>query len=208
MKRFFSSIILIFLAATLISAQAIKFADKSAVKLADDDEEDGDYYEMPEYKANGAGDQFIKISLMGIFPLNFDDKLKTGGAAEIGYHRFVSEYFALGFDVQFGYNPTIGSNMLTYVPMVLTGTFQPYIGNFEFPLTLGIGCALESYLNRNYFPGLILKGEGGFFYRVSENWSFGVESQYMYMPQWYSKHSEWNDYGLFLSAGLVARYHF
>ena len=43
MKRFFSSIILIFLAATLISAQAKKFADKSAVKLADDDEEDGDY---------------------------------------------------------------------------------------------------------------------------------------------------------------------
>ncbi len=207
MKRFLASIFLTLLTVSIMSAQAISLSDKSAKKLAEEDEE-GDFYEMAEYKSNGAGDQYIKIALMGMFPLNFGDQLKTGGAAEIGYHRFITEYIALGFDVQFGYNPTIGSNMFTYVPMVFTGTFQPYAGHFEFPITLGIGCALESYLNRNYFPGLIIKGEAGFFYRVAESWSFGVESEYTYMPQWYSDHPEWNDYGLFISAGLIARYHF
>ena len=197
MKRLFSIILLLLVSISFLTAQN-----------TDNEETPDDYYEGISYKANGAGDQYIKIALMGMFPLNFGDKLSTGGAAEIGYHRFVSEYFALGFDVQFGYNPTIGSNMFTYVPMTFTGTFQPYIGNFEFPLTFGIGAALESYLNRNYFPGLILKGQAGFFYRVAESWSFGVESEYMYMPQWYADHKEWNDYGLFLSAGLIARYHF
>ena len=197
MKRLFSIILLLLVSISFLTAQD-----------TDNEEDPDDYYEDISYKANGAGDQYIKIALMGMFPLNFGDKLSTGGAAEIGYHRFVSEYFALGFDVQFGYNPTIGSNMFTYVPMTFTGTFQPYIGNFEFPLTFGIGAALESYLNRNYFPGLILKGQAGFFYRVAESWSFGVESEYMYMPQWYADHKEWNDYGLFLSAGLIARYHF
>ena len=197
MKRLFSIILLLLVSISFLTAQN-----------TDNEENPDDYYEDISYKANGAGDQYINIALMGMFPLNFGDKLSTGGAAEIGYHRFVSEYFALGFDVQFGYNPTIGSNMFTYVPMTFTGTFQPYIGNFEFPLTFGIGAALESYLNRNYFPGLILKGQAGFFYRVAESWSFGVESEYMYMPQWYADHKEWNDYGLFLSAGLIARYHF
>ena len=161
-----------------------------------------------EYKQNDAGDQYIKIALMGVFPQNFGEQLKTGGAAELGYHRFISPLWALGFDIQFGYNPTIGSNMITYVPMTATVTFQPYIGKFEFPLTFGVGAALESYLSRNYFPGLILKGQAGAFFRVAESWSFGIESEYIYMPQWYSKHPEWNDYGIFLTAGLVARYHF
>jgi len=161
-----------------------------------------------EYKTNDTGDQYIKIAIMGVQPQNFDQQLKTGGAAELGYHRFISSLFALGFDIQFGYNPTIGSNMFTFVPMTLTGTFQPYIGRFEFPFTFGVGAALESYLSRNYFPGLVLKGQAGAFFRATESWSFGIESEYMYMPQWYRDHPEYNDYGLFLTVGLVARYHF
>ncbi|MCR5288592.1 MAG: hypothetical protein K6E51_01215 [Treponema sp.] len=206
MKKIIPLLLLLFACTTLVFAEGDEYEDDQDI---DNDDPALEIDESDDiYRPNGNGDQYIKIALMGEFPLNFDDKLKTGGAAEIGYHRFLNSFVALGFDVSFGYNPTIGSNMFTYVPMVLTTTVQPYIGPFEFPLTFGIGAALESYLNRNYFPGLILKGQGGAFYRVTESWSFGVESEFMYMPQWYSKHSDWNDYGLFLSAGLVARYHF
>jgi hypothetical protein len=192
------------LALILCLCAASVFAEKSDSDTNNDIQKDPN----PEYKTNDAGDQYIKIAIMGVEGLNFGDKLETGGAAELGYHRFISSLFALGFDVQFGYNPTIGSNMFTYVPMTLTATFQPYIGKFEFPLTFGVGAALESYLSRNYFPGLVLKGEAGAFFRVAESWSFGIESEYMYMPQYYYKHPEYNDYGLFITAGLVARYHF
>ena len=198
MKHILPLVLMICLCAVSVSAQ-----DSSQ-------NNDNDIHSAPDYtyKTNDAGDQYIKIALMGVFPLNFGDHLQTGGAAELGYHRFVNSLVALGFDVQFGYNPTIGSNMYTYVPMTFTATFQPYVGKFEFPLTVGVGTALESYLSRNYFPALVLKGEAGFFFRATESWSFGVESQYMYMPQYYYSHPEYNDYGLFLTAGIVARYHF
>ncbi len=164
---------------------------------------------------NEPGDQFIKIGLMGVFPMNFggsfplfrDGQLSTGGAGELGYHRFLSNFFALGVDISFGYNPTIGENIFTYVPIVIDATFQPTFKKFEFPITVGIGAAMESYLNRTYFPGLVLKGEVGAFYRVTASWSFGLEIESWFMPQWYSN-SKYNDYGVFSSLAISARYHF
>ena len=51
---------------------------------------------------------------------------------------------------------------------------------------------MESYLNRTYFPGLVLKGEVGAFYRVTASWSFGLEIESWFMPQWYSN-SKYNE---------------
>ncbi len=168
-----------------------------------------------EYTLNEPGDQFINIGLMVTFPLNFggdfplykEGQLSTGGAGVIGYHRFLTSWFALGLDVSFGYNPTIGENMFTYVPFFLCFTVQPSFRKFEFPITMGLGAAIESYLNRTYFPGLVLKPEAGVFYRATPSWSFGVKGNFMYMPQWYDD-SEYNDAGKFASIVLAARYHF
>ena len=164
---------------------------------------------------NEPGDQFINIGLMVTFPLNFggdfplyrEGQLSTGGAGTIGYHRFLTSWFAVGLDVSFGYNPTIGENMFTYVPFVFCFTVQPTIKKFEFPITMGIGAAVESYLNRTYFPGLTLKPEAGIFYRVTPSWSFGIKGNFMYLPQWYED-SENNDHGNFSYVVIAARYHF
>ncbi|MBQ4377892.1 MAG: hypothetical protein II821_01650 [Treponema sp.] len=164
---------------------------------------------------NEPGDQFIRISLMATFPLNFggsfplyrDGQLSIGGAGSLGYHRFITSWWACGIDVYFGYHPTIGENIFTYIPFVLNTTIQPTFKHFEFPITLGVGAAMENYLSRTYFPGLILKGQAGVFYRATPSWSFGAEGDYMYMPQWFNN-SDVNDYGLFASFALVARYHF
>ena len=116
-------------------------------------------------------------------------------------------FIAVGADVMFAYNTTIGSNLFTVIPLTVGITFQPYVWRFEFPITLNVGAALENYLQYNYFPGLILKGEAGCFYRMNENWSFGLECQLMYLPQWYSDSSK-NDYYLGITATVGARYHF
>jgi hypothetical protein len=168
------------------------------------------------FNMNQPGDQYIKIALMVSMPLNFggsfplyrDGQLSTGGAGELGYHRFIASWFAVGIDVNFGYNPTIGSNIFTYVPFILNMTFQPTFHNWEFPITLGFGGAVESYLNRTYFPGLVLKPEAGVFYRATPSWSFGIGGNLLYMPQWYVKDPENNDYGVFGQIEISARYHF
>ena len=170
---------------------------------------------------NESGDQFIRLAIMMTCPLNFGGsfplyrtgQMNTGGSGAIGYHRFLTSWFALGLDISFGYNPTLGNNVFTYVPIILNMTFEPTLGKFEFTMTVGVGGSLETYLSRSYFPGFTVKADAGVFYRVAPGWSFGIEGDFMYMPQWYSSgNSEYknhgNDYGNFLSFGLAARYHF
>ena len=200
MKKFIAICCTVFLFSTAVFSQ--------------EQDEDDDIFAV-EYRMNEPGDQFINIGLMVTFPLNFggdfplyrEGQLSTGGAGTIGYHRFLTSWFAVGLDVSFGYNPTIGENMFTYVPFVFCFTVQPTIKKFEFPITMGIGAAVESYLNRTYFPGLTLKPEAGIFYRVTPSWSFGIKGNFMYLPQWYED-SENNDHGNFSSVVIAARYHF
>ncbi len=212
MKKFskvlFAAFFAFFTIASNIHAQSFQSADISAMD-SEDEYTDGDYYEDEEIRLtqNGAGDQFIALKLMPLIPLNFDKQLSVGGALSLGYHRFLTQFIAVGADVMFAYNTTIGSNLFTVIPLTVGITFQPYIWRFEFPITLNVGAALENYLQYNYFPGLILKGEAGCFYRMNENWSFGLECQLMYLPQWYSDSSK-NDYYLGITATVGARYHF
>ena len=212
MKKFskviFAAFFVFFTIASNIHAQSFQSADISAMD-SEDEYTDGDYYEDEEIRLtqNGAGDQFIALKLMPLIPLNFDKQLSVGGALSLGYHRFLTQFIAVGADVMFAYNTTIGSNLFTVIPLTVGITFQPYIWRFEFPITLNVGAALENYLQYNYFPGLILKGEAGWCYRMNENWSFGLECQLMYLPQWYSDSSK-NDYYLGITATVGARYHF
>lgn len=212
MKKFskviFAAFFAFFTIASNIHAQSFQSADIFAMD-SEDEYTDGDYYEDEEIRLtqNGAGDQFIALKLMPLIPLNFDKQLSVGGALSLGYHRFLTQFIAVGADVMFAYNTTIGSNLFTVIPLTVGITFQPYIWRFEFPITLNVGAALENYLQYNYFPGLILKGEAGCFYRMNENWSFGLECQLMYLPQWYSDSSK-NDYYLGITATVGARYHF
>ena len=220
MKRFFA----LFFALFMISHFA--FADDDAdintnddidqeQPKQDDEENKDDVAIQTAYNLNEPGDQYIKIALMATCPLNFggnfplyrDAKLSLGGAGSLGYHRFLTSWWALGVDVFFGYHPTIGENIFTYIPFVLDTTIQPTFKRFEFPITVGVGAAVENYLSRTYFPGLILKGQAGVFFRATPSWSFGIEGDYMYMPQWYDE-KKYNDYGLFGSLEIAVRYHF
>ncbi len=214
MKR----LLALFCALFMISAFA--FADED-VSINDDidqekpKEEGKDVTIKTSVNLNEPGDQYIKISLMATCPLNFggdfplyrDGKLATGGAGSLGYHRFITSWWAMGVDVFFGYHPTIGENIFTYIPIIINTTIQPTFRRFEFPITVGIGAAMENYLSRTYFPGFVLKTQAGAFFRTTPSWSFGLEGDFMYMPQWYDD-PKYNDYGIFGSLVIAARYHF
>ncbi|MBP5401576.1 MAG: hypothetical protein J6Y36_00295 [Treponema sp.] len=194
-----------------IFAQSASGSANSEESDNDGDEytDEGDFYEEEEERLtqNGAGDQYLEVKLMPLFPLNFDDQLYTGGALTIGYHRFLTQYLAVGGNAMFSYNSTIGSNILTMIPLTANVTFQPYIGKFEFPMTFHIGAVLENYVQYKYFPGLILKFDAGCYYRINESWSAGVEGSLMWLPQWTGDSSKNGSYmGLAIMAG--ARYHF
>lgn len=189
MKKIFALLCIFFVCSAFV------FADEQG------DEYDDDY----TYELYGAGDQFLKIGLIPFIPLNFGGKVHVGGAAEIGYYRFLNNWLAIGGDVSFSFNMTIGSNTLTLIPIVFGVTMQPSIKKIDIPIQLGIGIAYESAQNANYFPGFVMKAEVGAYYRVIESWSFGLFCGFYWFPQW-TKTT--NDNGLFLAPAITARYHF
>ena len=198
MKKIMPFVLLLLLSASFVFAQS------------SDVDEDGEIVPKQGFNISGInepGDQFIKLGLMPTFPMNFDGALLVGGSGSVGYSRFLTSWFAVGGEVDFGYHPTVGSNIFTYVPILLGATVQPAFGKLEFPLGVFVGAALENYMSKNYFPGLVVKSTAGIFFRATPTWSFGADFVFTYMPQWYSD-SKYNDYGIFLSAEVAARYHF
>lgn len=175
----------------------------------DNDEYGKNYVRGSTYAWNGSGDQFLKIGIMGNFPLNFGEQLTTGGSAQLGYYKFISSWLGLGGELMAGYNPTIGSNVFTFVPITFGVILQPAIARFEFPFTFSAGFAFETCSNKKYFPGFAAKADSGVFFRITEGWSIGLNAQFLYLPEWYTdtKNAD-SDYGIFLDTGISARYHF
>ncbi len=170
-------------------------------------EDDGpDIYEDDfEYLQNGPGDQFLKIELGAIFPLNFDGKLWPGVQATIGYYRFLNEWLALGGEISVSSEFSIGNKALFMVPITFGAMFQPTVKKFEFPIFLTMGIADHTWANATYFPAFTIKAEAGAFYRFTEAWSFGLTTFVMW-----SVEKTRGDYthGWFETASLAARYHF
>lgn len=162
-----------------------------------------------DYKINGKGDQFIKIGIMPNFPMNFGDKLYVGGAAQLGYYYFFNSWFGIGGELMAGYNPTLGSNVLTFVPVTGGIMIQPTFKRFEFPIFASAGFGFETCSNKKYFPSFAAKGETGVFFRIVESWSVGVTGELLYLPQWYTdtKNAS-SDYGVFTQITVSGRYHF
>lgn len=191
MKRFISTILLLLITSTAIFAQT-----------------EGDVYEDDYvYEQNGAGDQFIKINLNVQIPLNFDGQLYTGGAIELGYYRFLNSWLAVGGELNASYNVSIGNKVLVMLPILGGVMFQPTYDKFEFPIFVNIGMGYETWQNIDYFPSLVFKLSGGAYYRLNEICSFGLNMDYMLMPQFFEDSSQ-NFAANFLSLSIGARYHF
>ena len=218
MKRF---LILLCMMISFSCIYAQEAAENTQSNQAEDEYIEGDDDTSGfEFGTTLAGDQYIRISLGVDFPMNFPDfsslfqkdksQLKIGGIGFLGYHYFITNNIALGVDVGFGFNVSIGSHVFNYVPVIFEGTYQFTKEKFEFPITAGIGFAWENFNSQHYFPGLVLKLGGGAHYRVTESWSLGLEASYMFMPQFcalYDKNAE-NRMGHYTTIDLVARYIF
>ncbi len=193
MKRFIS-LLLIFL-----TLSVCLFAQEEEEEIPEDD--------VYVYASNGAGDQFLKIKLGAIFPLNFKGQLKTGGMASIGYFKFLSENIALGGELGATYSISIGEKVLVMIPITFGAMYQPYIGKFEFPLYAEIGVANQTWQNIEIFPTMVTKLSAGAYYRITDSVSFGLSTDFYWVPQWF-KDSSKNFNGLFQTAELGLRYHF
>jgi hypothetical protein len=159
------------------------------------------------------GDQTFVIAMGTLVPLfyyNSEGFYKTnvsvGGTGYLNYNYFFNSHVSLGGEVGGSFSATIGRNMLYLVPFGLRLGYQFVLNRFEFPLGLTIGAANQGYLDKGYF-GLIIKPSAAVYWRFNPDWSFGLNADWWWLPQWLSNPSQ-TMYGNFLGITLGARYHF
>ena len=95
--------------------------------------------------------------------------------------------------------------MLFIIPFGPRVGYKFVFNRFEFPITLMIGAAPQSYLEKRYF-GMIIKGGASGFFRFNADWSFGLNAQWWVLPQ--RPENNKDVVGNFLELSLSARYHF
>ena len=197
--------LLLFLTFTLLYAQESE-GDLPAT------EGDWDIYAPDMY---ASGDQIFVISLGTVFPTVFlnNGKIIThnisppvGGTGSLSYNYFLSPNIFLGGEVGGIFMSTLGRNMFYAIPLGLRAGYQFYFWRFEFPVSLTLGMTWHRYLDLSYY-GFYMKGGGSVFYRFNSDWSFGLNANWYWLPQWTNDRSK-NVDGNFVNLTLSARYHF
>ncbi len=160
------------------------------------------------------GDKTFVISLGTIVPMLYTtgdfgtvkNNSDIGGAGSLAYNYFLTPHFSLGGEFGGMFSGTVGENMLYIMPFGLKATYQFVRAPFEFPLSLMVGGATQTYLDTDYL-GLIVKPGAAVFWRQGPDWSFGLNANWWWVPQW-TDSKDTTVFGNFLELTLAARYHF
>ncbi|MDR0563265.1 MAG: hypothetical protein LBG73_11345 [Spirochaetaceae bacterium] len=171
------------------------------------------------------GDQMLSVSVVAAFPTVFagssgviDHNLfVVGMGISLGYSYFLTPGFFVGGEIGGIATTSIAKNWLYIAPFGVKAGYQftfhhtrlpGILRNFEFPVSLMVGGALQSYLNndQNYL-GFFLKPGVGAFFRFHQSWSVGINAEWWWVPQWTDDTSK-DIHGHFFECTLTARYHF
>jgi hypothetical protein len=195
--------------------------------------EDDDDYEEPGYgewapvapdwdgyvpDMYSMGDQVFGISIGVIFPTVFYRKGKVdhnfnpvGGAGSLSYNYFLGTNLFVGAEIGIKFNYTLAKNVIFFIPVGIRAGWQFLVRRFEFPLTFTMGAAPQRYLSDGYI-GFFMKGAAGAYYRFNPNWSFGLNADWNWYPQWPktdgNRDKDKDTYANIIGATLSARYHF
>jgi len=203
---------------------AFVYAQEETENEEEDNSSDGDISIETDWdgymtELYSRGDQTFTISGGVIFPTVFhDSKLEkinhnffpVGGAGSLSYTHFLTSHFFLGVEVGVNFNLTLGKNIIFIVPIGVRTGWQFILHRFEFPVSLTVGVAPERYLNNDY-AGLFIKAGASGFFRFSPEWSFGLNTDWNWYPQWPRKNDNpaaEDIYANIVGLTLAARYHF
>jgi hypothetical protein len=156
-----------------------------------------------------SGDRNFSVSLGVIIPLVFSGidnnqhGISVGGYGSLVFNYFITPRIFIGGELTGTFASTRGGNMLYIIPFGVRVGYQFWYRRFEFPVSLMIGAAPQRYLEKGYF-GPIVKPGASVYWRFNPEWSFGLNSEWWFVPQWPRNGN--NSLGNFLGLTLSARY--
>jgi hypothetical protein len=158
------------------------------------------------------GDQAFVLTGGLILPTLFlhhdgahNSNLYLGGTGAFGYTYFLNSQVFIGGELEGMFAGTKGRNTIFMVAFGFKAGYQFVLGRFEFPLSLMIGGCPQKFQDDGYF-GLIVKPSASAFFRFNSDWSFGVNADWWWVPQWTGDQTK-DVYANFLGITLSARYH-
>jgi hypothetical protein len=157
------------------------------------------------------GDKNLVISLGLVIPVYFsgiednEHGISIGGTGSLAFNYFLTSGFFVGGELGAMFASTRRGNMLYIIPFGVRAGYQFWFGRFELPISLMIGFAPQKYLEKGYI-GPFVKPSVSLFWRFNSDWSFGLNSEWWFIPQWPSTGED--VIGNFLELTLSAKYHF
>ena len=158
---------------------------------ASDDDEDNDRDTYVE--SYSLGDQMFFINGGVFIPLFFFNKsldvmetnLTLGGTGSLCWQVFLTNHLSLGGELGGMFALSPNKRILYMIPLTVKATYWFRFYPFEIPISLGLGGNL-SILEEAAHIDFIAKPSVGFFWNFNEEWAFGANATYWFVPQIYS----------------------
>jgi len=180
-----------------------------------DDDDDYDTYQ----ETFSLGDQMFFINGGVFIPLFFFDRsldvkdtnLTLGGTGSLCWQVFLTNHLSVGAELGGMFALSPNKRVLYMIPLMLKATYWIRFYPFEIPLSLGLGGNL-SILEEAAHIDFIAKPGIGFYWNMNEEWAFGINATYWFVPQIYSGSgkvpSDNSMFGNFMDASLSVLFRF
>ena len=175
----------------LILLLALLILISGSIFAASDDDEDDDRDTYVE--SYSLGDQMFFINGGVFIPLFFFNKscdvsktnLTLGGTGSLCWQVFLSNHFSVGGELGGMFALSPNKRVLYMIPLTAKATYWLRFYPFEIPISLGLGGNL-SILEEAAHIDFIAKPQIGFYWNFNEEWAFGANATYWFVPQIYS----------------------
>ena len=165
------------------------FISGSIFAASDEDDDDYDTYE----ETFSLGDQMFFINGGVFIPLFFFDRsadvmdtnLTLGGTGSLSWQVFLSNHISIGAELGGMFALSPNKRVLYMIPLTVKATYWLRFYPFEIPISLGLGGNL-SILEEAAHIDFIAKPSLGFYWNFNEEWAFGANAAYWFVPQMYS----------------------
>ena len=169
------------------------FISSSLFAANDDDEDDEDYDKDTYVESYSLGDQMFFINAGLFIPLFFFDRggdikdtnLTLGGNGSLSWQVFLSNHVSVGLELGGMFALSPNKRILYMVPLTAKATYWFRFYPFEIPVAIGLGGNLGILEDAAHID-FIAKPQVGFYWNFNEEWAFGLNATYWFVPQIYS----------------------
>ena len=131
------------------------------------------------------GGLFIPLFFFDTNGSGMKTNLTLGGTGSLCWQVFLYNNLSVGGELGGMFAMSPNERILYMVPLTVKATYWLRFYPFEIPISLGLGANL-SILEEAAHIDFIAKPSVGFYWNFSEEWAFGANLTYWFVPQMYS----------------------